>query len=284
MAGHSTHNEISMRARFTYILGFIILGAITFGTGLWFMFPDASLERRLNAELAKQVPFRVRVHQLERSFPFTLKTRQVEADIPQFPVKVEELRLAPAWGSFLQLQPGLKAEGRVFDGMFQALFTSKAGELEAEGMHLSGIIPGFNSIRIEAQLERAHLQTDISDAITPRQGDIRISGLRIYGLDKVGLGGAQLDVGDLDLTLRTHERRLEVELRNPRGDFDISGSGSISPPRLTPSARLNIRIRIGNIPAEHAQLEELLSMAGIRKNADGYLLRLGGRLETPYLR
>jgi type II secretion system protein N len=284
MAGHSTHNEISMRARFTYILGFIALGTITFGTGLWFMFPDASLERRLNAELAAQVPFRVRVHQLERSFPFTLKIRCVEADIPQFRVKVEELRLAPAWGSFLQLQPGLKAEGRVFDGVFRALFTSKAGELEAKGMHLSGIIPGFNSIRIEAQLEHAHLQADIADAITPRHGDIRISELRIYGLDKVGLGGARLDLGNLEFTLRTHERRLQVELRNPRGDFDISGSGSISPPRLNPSARLNLRIRIGNIPAEHAQLEELLGMAGIRKNADGYLLRLGGPLESPYLR
>jgi hypothetical protein len=91
-------------------------------------------------------------------------------------------------------------------------------------------------------------------------------------------------LGNLEFTLRTHERRLQVELRNPRGDFDISGSGSISPPRLNPSARLNIRIRIGNIPAEHAQLEELLGMAGIRKNADGYLLRLGGPLESPYLR
>ncbi|MFW6387524.1 MAG: hypothetical protein ACOC0G_02480, partial [Thermodesulfobacteriota bacterium] len=111
MAGRTTHNEISMRARFTYILGFVALGAITFGAGLWFMFPDASLERRLNAELSGRMPFSVRVHQLERSFPFTLKTRRVEADIPQFPVGVEELRLTPAWGSFLQLQPGLKAEG-----------------------------------------------------------------------------------------------------------------------------------------------------------------------------
>jgi hypothetical protein len=173
----------------------------------------------------------------------------------------------------------------MFNGPFEVLHTSSgATEIEAQNMRLSAIIPGFSSIRVEADLEHAYLKAKISDAITPHNGIISLQGVRILGLDKLGLGQSAINLGDLKLTLESQERLLQVKLLNPEGAFQLAGSGSITPPNLTPRARLNLQLRIGNIPPEHAQLEELLSLAGVHKDAEGYLIRLGGRLQRPFLR
>jgi len=285
MSHSTTYSELSLRKKAAYILAFLALSGTTFVLGVWFMFPDASLERRINTELTRQVPFNVKIHRLERSFPFTLKGKQVDMDLPQLPITITRLKVKPAWSSLLQLQAGISASGVMFDGPFEILHTSSgATKIEAEKMHLSAAIPGFSSITVEADLEYVNIEGNISNAVTPHNGRISLKKVRILGLDKLGLGQSKINLGDMKFTLETRERRLEIELLNPNGAFQLSGSGSITPPRLTPTGRLNLQLRIGNIPPEHTQLEELLNLAGIRKDAAGYLIRLGGRLQHPFLR
>lgn len=285
MSDNTTYSELSLRKKAAYILAFLTLSGTTFVLGVWFMFPDASLERRINAELTRQVPFNIKIHRLERSFPFTLKGEQVDVDLPQLPITIAHLRIKPALSSLMQLQAGINASGIMFDGPFEILHTSTGDtEIEAEKMHLSVTIPGFSSIKVEADLDYAYIEANISNAITLHTGRIDLKGVHIQGLDKLGLGQSEIDLGDLEITLETQERRLGIELLNPDGAFQLSGSGSITPPRLTPRGRLNMQLRIGNIPPEHTQLEELLSLAGVHKNSEGYLIRLGGRLQRPFLR
>jgi len=285
MSDSTTYSELSLRKKAAYILAFLALSGTTFVLGVWFMFPDASLERRINTELTRQVPFNVKIHRLERSFPLTLKAKRIEVDTPQLPLTIERLKIKPAWGSLILLQPGISASGVMFDGPFEILHTSSgATKIEAEKMHLSATIPGFSSITVEADLEYVHIEANISNALTPHNGRISLKKVRILGLDKLGLGQNKINLGDLEFTLETRERRLEIKLLNPDGAFQLSGSGSITPPRLTPTGRLNLQLRIGNIPPEHTQFEELLNLAGIRKDAAGYLIRLGGRLQRPSLR
>lgn len=285
MSDNTTYSELSLRKKAAYILAFLALSGITFVMGLWFMFPDASLERRINAELTRQAPFNIKIHRLERSFPFTLKGGKVDVDMPEFPLTISPLQIAPAWRSIMQLQPGICASGKMLGGPFEILHTiSGATNIKAENMHLNATIPGFSSIRIEGELEHAYLKANVSHTITPHTGQISIRELRILGLDKLGMGADVINLGELELNLEARERMLDVKLLNPEGAFQLSGSGSITPPRLTPRARLNLQLRIGNIPPEHAQLEEFLSLAGVRKKAEGYLIRIGGRLERPFLR
>ena len=285
MSEGSTYTDLPLRKKAAYILAFLALSGITFVLGVWFMFPDASLERRINTELTRQVPFSVKIHHLERSFPLTLKGERVDVDLPEFPLTITPLQVSPAWSRIMQLQPGIIASGEMLGGHFESLHTSSgATEVEAENMHLNATIPGFSSIRIEVELEHAHLEANVSDTVTPHTGQISIKKLRILGLDKLGMGPGVINLGKLELHLEARGRLLEVELINPEGAFQLSGSGSVTPPRLTPRARLNLQLRIGNIPSEHAQLEELLNLAGVRKNAEGYLIRIGGRLERPFLR
>ncbi len=285
MAETTPNLKQSLRKRAVYILAFIALSGITFVLGVWFMFPDASLERRINAELARQAPFSSKIHHLERSFPFTLKGKQVSIDIPQFPLIIAPLQVKPAWSSLIRLQPGIVASGILFGGPFEVFYTSSGTTaIKAERMHLSATIPGFSSIRIEGELEYAQIDAHVSDVVTPSHGQIILKGVRIHGLDKVGLGQSVTTLGDLELTLEEQGRLLQLELQNPGGAFQLSGSGSITPPQLSPKGRMNLQLRIDNIPAEHAQLEELLSLTGVRKDAEGYLIRLGGRIERPILR
>jgi type II secretion system protein N len=285
MPESTPYTELPLQKKVAYILALVALCSGAFVLGMWFMFPDASLERRLNAEISRQVPFEVRIHQLERSFPFTLRASRVEVDAPQFPVTIASLRVKPAWGSLIKLQAGVHASGQMFDGSFDVIHTgSGATEISAESMSLSVDIPGFSSIRVEADLAYAHLKAQVSDVVTPQEGSLVLKQVRIHGLDTLGLGQKVINLGDLELVLKERERLLEVELLNPQGDFQLSGSGSITPPRLTPSSRLNLQLRIGSIPPEHGQLEELLSLTGVRKDAQGYLIRLGGRLQRPFLR
>lgn len=285
MPESATYSELPLRKKIVYILGFLLLGGTTFLLGVWFMFPDASLERRINAELARQAPIGVKVHHLERRFPLTLLINSVDIAAPGLPLSIESLQARPAWSRFIQLQAGIYISGMMFNGHFDILHTSTgATEIEAKNMHLRAPIPGFSSIEVVAELEHAYIESDIAGAITPQNGSIRLKGVRINGLDNLGLGQEDIDLGDLELTLEANARQLDIELLNPTGTFEIVASGSITPPRLTPRGRLNLQIRIGNIPPQHAQLVELLSLAGVRKDANGYLIRLGGRLQRPFLR
>lgn len=285
MSESTTYSELPLHRRVIYILAFVAVCGLSFMLGVWFMFPDASLERRINAELTHQVPFEVKIHHLKRSLPFTLKGDQVDVDIPQFPLSIAPLQVKPAWGSLLQMQPGIRASGMMFGGRFEVFHTSSGDtEIEAEMMHLSATIPGFSSIKVEADLKHAHLEGHISKAITPHMGKISLKHVRIHGLDNLGLAQSEINLGDLEFTMEAQDRLLRIELLNPEGAFELSGNGSITPPRLTPSARLNLQLRIGNIPPEYIQLEELLNISGVRKGAEGYLIRLSGRLQRPFLR
>lgn len=286
MAKKESDHGLSAQQMIKYTAAFLILTGTIFVIGVWFMFPTASLERRLNTELARQLPVPIKIQQLQCSLPLKLTSAHVRVELEQFPIEIAPLELKPAWSRILFFQPSITATGRMFGGSFNILHTPTSGstEIKARDMEISGTIPGFNSITLQGRLDSAKINATLATGVEVHTGTLALKAVTLSGLDKLGFDQEQINLGDFNLTAHTENQRLQLDLDNPQGDFGIKINGFIAPPQLTPQARLNIEIRIGNMPTEYAQLEELLSLAGIRKGADGYLLRLSGRLDQPYLR
>lgn len=286
MAKKESAHGLSTQQRLKYTAAFLALTGAVFVLGVWFTFPTASLERRFNAELTNQLLVPVKIQQLKCSFPLSLTSAHVRVGLEQFPIEIAPLELKPAWSRVLLLKPGIIATGKMFGGSFNILHTVNSGatEVNAHNMRISGVIPGFSSITLQALLDSAEVNATLASGVEVHTGTVTLKEVTLSGLDKLGFSKDIISLGDFTLTAHTENQRLQLELANPRGEFGLQVSGFISPPQLTPQARLNIEIRIGNIPPEYTQLEELLSLAGVRKNADGYLLRLSGRLDQPYLR
>ncbi|MDD2557546.1 MAG: type II secretion system protein GspN [Desulfuromonadaceae bacterium] len=286
MAKKESDHGLSTQQKLKYAAAFLALTGVTFLLGMWIMFPAASLERRLNAELAHQLPVPVTIQQLKCSFPLTLTSAHVRVELEQFPIEIAPLKLKPAWSKVLFFKPGITAAGKMFGGSFNILHTAGSGttEINARNMHIGGVIPGFNSITLQARLDSADINATLGAGVEIHTGTVTLKALTLTGLEKLGLNKDEINFGDFTLAAHTENQRLQLELANPQGVFGLKANGFIAPPQLSPQARLNIEIRIGNMPAEYAQLEELLSLAGVRKNTDGYLLRLSGRLDQPYLR
>ncbi|MDY0212053.1 MAG: type II secretion system protein GspN [Desulfuromonadaceae bacterium] len=286
MAKKESDHGLSTQQKVKYAAAFFALTGATFILGMWFMFPAASLERRLNAELAHQLPMPVKMQQLKCRFPLTLTSAHVRIESEQFPIEIAPLELKPAWSRVLRFKPGISVTGKMFGGSFNILHTADSGAtvINARNMHISGTIPGFSSITFQTRLDSAEINATLATDVEVRTGTVSLKALTLTGLKKLGFPEDEINLGDFTLTAHTENQRLQLELINPQGEFGFKANGFIAPPQLTPVARLNIEIRIGSMPPEYAQLEELLSMAGVRKNADGYLLRLSGRLGQPYLR
>lgn len=286
MVKKESDHGLSTQQLLKYAAAFLALTGATFILGVWFMFPAASLERRLNAELAHQLPVPVKIQQLQCNFPLTLTSSHVRVELGNFPIDIAPLELKPAWGRVLLFQPGITAAGRMFGGSFNILHTTGSGatKMDARNMDLSGALPGFSSITLQTRLDAAEINATLATGVEVHSGTVTLKKATVSGLKQLGFAKDEIILGDFTLAAHTENQRLQLELTNPQGEFDLKVNGFITPAQLTPQARLNLEIHIGNIPPKYAQLEELLSLAGVRKNADGYLLRLSGRLNQPYLR
>ena len=285
MAKPLKDHAVSIKTRIAYVAGFLLLTGISFCLGIWIMFPDTALERRINTELARRIPFAVKVENIERRLPATLYSRKVYAELAPLPLTIADFKLRPLWSSLLHMDPAAVATGNMFGGSVACTCAdSGAATLHARQMLISFPLPELSSVQVELNLERADLEAMLDKQMSLNKAQVHLNAVNISGLQQLGLDSDSINLGSFNAMAVEKNRRLEVKLDNPQGNFGLSAQGFLAPTQISPSTRISLELRIANIPEHLRQLEDLLSIAGIRKNADGYRIRLGGNLGQPHLR
>lgn len=276
---------LHLRLFFLCLIVFLFSAGISF----WYFFPAELVQQRLVKEASRQTGLRMESDQARLTFPLGL-----ELDLtiyPQVeemnPVKLDLLKISPAWMKLVSGSPAIALQGELAGGQFSGeADASGQVNLSAQNLAVEQLESDTLPYRVTGRLQ-ADLQGEQLTSARDGEGtfNLRLSTATLLGLDRIGLD-ENFSLGTLEASGKFTQRRLSLEkLVMVGGQLEMSGGGTVMIGNTPQQTRLNLNIRFHPTQTTPPGLTDLINISGLKPSADGsYTLRVGGSLARPQVR
>lgn len=279
---------LNIRAdRLRILLLDLVLLPASFLLVFYLLFPARALQMRLSREAADRFGLRVEASEARLLFPLKLAGRQVTLTPPppyDRPLIIEHFAAAPRWFSLLSGRPGLIFEGKLRGGAVSGTFYSgDSVDLVLRDMTLQEkLLPGQN-LTLEGVLKNGRFSGPVPPASRGiSELVLQLEGIRVSGLEGLGLTGDALDLGSITLGATGQGSTFRIAGLSARGGvIEATGQGSILLGSSPSACRLNLVLRLHPTDRLSPGLRDLLSLLG-KPGRDGSLqMQLTGTLANP---
>lgn len=259
----------------------LLLGLVA---GLYLFFPLQPLSRYLQTQADKQLPGQVQLGQLQLHPPLAISCTAVQwQPAPDSEaIRMQQLRLSPAWGSLLQGQPAVQIQAQAYSGQLQATYTSNQQlRLHLHNLQLKRPLPGFSALQSQLHLAQGQARLHTGSKLDQWQGSfsLQLKTASLHGLQSLGWQQDQLKLGRIQLQGSLKRRKLSLkQLQARQGELRFTGKGALFLQSAWQRSRLQFQAHLQPHPQAPQDLRSWLGMLG-RPDADGrYQLRLNGSL------
>jgi type II secretion system protein N len=276
------------KERVLFVLGSLVLLAVSFVLGFYLFFPGDLLKGRLEVELAARSPLDIEVEEVSLRFPPALKARQIYLTTQpnRQPLLIAEAVLAPSWATLFSSNPGMVFRSTVSGGRVQGTIR-RSGALEAEVSQVAFAEPlvANSSLALAGTISRGQLSAVVPPtANSDSRLAVTLDQVRLTGLEGFGASSDALSLGTLVLQGSGKGNSYKIDqLESSGGDLEVSGGGTILLAETAERSRLNLSLTLRPAATLDANLKELLSLFA-KPARDGSLrLRVTGTLANPSL-
>jgi type II secretion system protein N len=272
-----------------FLLGAAALFLLAFFVGIHLFFPTETLKQRLSFEAAMQTGAEVRIESVALSPVLTLAASGVNLTTKDLPwrFEIDDLRVTPRWLTLFSGDPGAQIQALMMNGTLTLNFR-KSGAFTAQAAGLSFDLPVSAPLtcRVAGTLGAADLTSKTRlDADTQTHLSLRLSEVRILGLELSGGGGTDLEIGEITLRADGQGRSMQINsLAAKGGDFDLDGEGTLMVGHTADSSRLRLTLTIRPGPNLDSSISSLLELAGEPDSDGRYTLQVTGSLSRPLLK
>ena len=280
--------ERPRRRRSHLLLGALGAGVVGFLLGCFLFFPTTALRDRLTSEVAARSDLRLQIAGLSLHFPLGLNARGLVlsgGELPG-PLKVDTLRITPAWLACLGGNPGADLSANLLGGELNAQYL-RDGAFSASGRDLKLHLPLGNNLTLA--VSGTLRQATAAGVLPLRPGtdsqlNLEIADLRLTGLKAVGAARDTLRLGTATVAASGQGNSFRIEkLKCSGGELALDGGGSLLLATPPPQSRLNLTFNLTPAAGLDPSLKDLLGMFA-KPTRDGSLrLRLTGSLAAPNL-
>jgi type II secretion system protein N len=278
---------ISME-RVRFVIGSLVLLAISFVLGFYLFFPADMLKARLDEEFAARAPLDIEVEEVSFRFPPALRAQQIyfTAQPNRPPLHIAEAVLSPAWATLFSTDPALAFRSSVGGGRIQGTIR-RSGALEADIADVTFAEPlaAGSPLGLAGVVGKGHITTVIpATANSDARLAVTLNQVRLTGLDGFGVSSGTLSLGTLVLQGSGKGNSYKVDqLESSGGDLEVSGSGTVLLAETAERSRLNLSLTLRPTASLDSNLKELLGLFA-KPGRDGSLrLRIAGTLASPSL-
>jgi type II secretion system protein N len=268
----------------------IVLFLVSFLLFFYLLFPVGALQLRLQREAADLFGVRVEASEPRLLFPLKLADKRITLTPPppyDQPLTIEHFAAAPRWFSLLSGRPGLTFEGKLRGGAVKGTcYSDDSVDLALQGMKLQEKLLSAQGLILEGVLKKGLFSGPVPPASRGNSELVlELEGIRISGLEGIGVAGDALDLGRITLSATGQGSTFRIAGLSARdGVIEATGKGSVLLGSSPSACRLNLALRLHPTERLSPALRDLLSLLG-KPGPDGSLqMQLTGTLANPTIR
>lgn len=262
----------------------LLLGGIY--TGFLLAFPSEGLRSYLEQECRRRWQLELQIANLTPILPLGIQAGPLKVNYSDFPLTVDELEVAPLWGSLFGRNQGGTFEARLLGGEVNgSLRRQGEAEVHARGLTMSVPVPRTSGLTVSGRLREADFQGAVpARPTTETTLQLVLENCIVTGAKSLGAQNDQLDLGQLTLAAAGRGNALTVKRLSLEGGVLLgSGEGTLLLGVSPAQSRLNLNLSLRPGPRLDPFLAELLPLLAAPA-ADGTIrFRLTGTLTAPAL-
>jgi type II secretion system protein N len=265
----------------------LVLFLASFLLFFYLLFPVRALHQRLTRVAADRFGVRVEASESRLLFPLKLANRRITLTAPppyDQSLTIEHFAAAPRWFSLLSGRPGLTFEGKLRGGAIRGnLYSDDSVNLALQNMKLQEKLLSAQDMILEGVLKKGRFSGPVPPASRGNSELVlELEGIRISGLEGVGVAGGVLDLGRITLSATGKGSTFRIAGLSARGGvIEATGKGSVLLGSSPSACHLNLTLRLHPTERLSPALRDLLSLLG-KPGSDGSLqMQLTGTLANP---
>lgn len=266
------------------LLSLLAVLVVGFFAGLYLFFPGDILAQRLEQAVASRTPVRVRIGNLDLTFPPGLSAERVRLS-GELPLEglspLDRVTAKPLWSSLLQGRPGVALMARRGDGVLNLdLVRNGALTATAESFPLQVPLTASGTLNASGILRSANLESALPlEDKTESRLQLVLTAARVTGLSKVGGSRDTLNLGTVTLAIKGRGRSFDlVKCESSGGDLQVSGEGQLMLAEPLGNSRANLTLSLTPTANADPSLVDLLGLLAQKGRDGSYRIRLRGTL------
>ncbi len=272
-----------------YTLSGLLLLIFFFFCGIYLFFPTDALRSRIEGEVNRTPDLQVDMEDLSLTFPPGLSASQLALSSPKLSedIRVDALKVKPAWGSLFSTNPGVTAYASLYGGEIE-LEARRHGEMQAQasGLKLDVPVARGSNIHVSVVLDKATLSGAWPVAAnTETQLDLVLSTLDLSGMKGLGAQNDILRLGAVTLRASGKGNAFRIDkLDNQGGQMSVTGNGTLMLTQPADRSRINLTLTLKPQSGMDPALSDMIGLLAKADKNGAYTIRILGSLANAQVR
>lgn len=280
----------SSKPKLRFYLGALASMIVGLVASLYFFFPTAALEERIEHEINGRTPVEATLQALSLGFPPALRTEKLTLNIdsPQpYAMTFDKASVRPLWHTLFGGNPGVAFHTGILGGEGEGTIRRDGSmEFNLTRILVDAPLPALTSLRLSGTLENAQFAAAVPvQPTTESHLEIHLENVKIAGLQAVGMGRDSLFLGAISLLGEGKGKAFRIEQLDSRGgDLKVSGNGTVLLGRTVERSRLNLNVVLSPEQTLDRDIAELINLFRQPGQDGTYRFRVTGTLANPSIK